>query len=155
MSPARIELYRLERDGGFVFHGSGEDLDVLDPRQAHNVKDGKSVDDGPPAVFAAKAADYAVFMAVFSKRNCPLGRHTRIASWSFRDGDYRLVFQASPNTLSQIDERSYGWVYIFPKEGFYQREPGGLEYTNRKAVKPIKKIRVERADILGKIDAMG
>ena len=152
MTLLRQKLGALEASGKYVFHGTGEKLDILEPRQAHNRFDGIRRKDGPPAVFAATAVDYAIFMAVFSKKNCPLGLHTSVASWSSSNGVYSINFKASPGTMSQIDDSSSGWLYIFDKKDFHEREPAALEYISRKAVKPIERVAVHMKDIAGAVE---
>lgn len=154
MSPARKKLFILEQTGKYVFHGTGEDIDVLEPRQAHKFTEGpggKGRKDGAPSVFASTSADFAVFFAILNPKNCPLGRHAEVASFSFKDGTYDLRFKASEATLSQLSADSFGYVYVFDKAAFVEREPGGLEYTNRNPVKPLEKIKVTKTDILGTI----
>src|SRR5262249_22912252 len=49
-----LELVELERQGSYVFHGSGKFHKQLEPRQAYTVVQGRSVKDGEPAVFASE-----------------------------------------------------------------------------------------------------
>lgn len=153
MSPIRENLSILEASGQYVFHGSGEELDVLEPQQAHNRVNGERVEDGPPAVFATPIVDYAVFMAVFSKRNCPLGRRTSVSTTADKEG-YEIRLRATPATISQVTDASSGWVYVFEKSQFFRREEGGVEYTVRQPVKPLKKVRVTRADLVHPVEEM-
>lgn len=140
--------------GRFVFHGTGEDIEVLEPRQAYTYIKGVRQEDGPEAVFASSSADYAIFFAIFSKKNCPLGRRASVGDFESRDDGYRLKFKASSNTVSQIDDSSYGWVYVFDKDQFQLRQEGGIEYFNRQAAKPLRKIKVTRKDLLGNIETI-
>ena len=50
----REELKMLEKTGKFVFHGSLDSIDILEPRQAYNSnkETGQKEADGVPAVFA-------------------------------------------------------------------------------------------------------
>lgn len=140
--------------GRYVFHGTGEDIDALEPQQAHTYVEGVRQNDGPAAVFASSSADYAIFFAVMSRKNCPLGRKASVADFEFKDDTYRLHFRASAGTLSQIDDSSFGWVYVFDRTQFHLRQEGGIEYANRQPVKPLKKFKVTRKDLFGPIKTL-
>lgn len=147
MTPHRLNLRQLESSQKFVFHGSAEDVSELAPHQAH--KFGK--DDGAPAVFASASADFAAFFALMNQKNCPLGHHAGVESYSFKDGHYEARFKASKATLDQLNGDSSGFVYVFDRKDFVLREPGGIEYERRTPVKPVAKVRVTKEDILGHI----
>jgi hypothetical protein len=154
MSPERTQLQILEMSGRYVFHGTGEDISVLEPQQAFTRVNGVRQEDGPAAVFASSSADYAIFFAIFSKKNCPLGRKASVADFEVSDSTYKLKFKASKNTISQLEESSCGWVYVFDRDQFHLRQPGGIEYANRQPAKPLKKIKVTRKDLLGTVEAV-
>lgn len=56
-------LQELEKSGEFVFHGSYQKLEILEPRQGRkrNKETGKIEEDGSPAVSATPFADIAIF----------------------------------------------------------------------------------------------
>jgi hypothetical protein len=152
MSPERKNLQVFEMSGRFVFHGTGEDIDMLEPNQAYTYVNGVKQKDGPEAVFASSSADYAIFFAVFSKKNCPLGRRASVGDLELKDDGYKLRFKASANTISQIDDSSFGFVYVFDRSQFQLRQDGGIEYANRQPAKPLKKIKVTKRDLPANIE---
>jgi hypothetical protein len=154
MSPERKQLQILEMSGQYVFHGTGEDITVLEPQQAYKRVAGEREKDGPAAIFASSSADYAIFFAVISKKNCPLGRRASVADSEVKGDGYKLKFKASENTLSQLDDASSGWVYVFDRSQFFIRQEGGIEYANRSPIAPLKKIKVTRKDLPTEIEVV-
>ncbi|MEK7549849.1 MAG: hypothetical protein AAB519_02610 [Patescibacteria group bacterium] len=142
LSENKLRLLELEKEGGFVFHGSGVALDSLEPRQAYNFENEKQELDGIPAVYASDKVEYAIFMALINEINCPSG---------YRSGsgtiDGKLIFRASQDTLSQISEDASGWVYVFKKEQFQQRDNNGVEFISTQSVTPLERIQVRKEDL--------
>ena len=67
------ELKKFEKSGEYVFHGSENLVEEFEPMQAYTMKNWKQIPDGKPAVFASPFLDYAIFMAIINKKNCPKG----------------------------------------------------------------------------------
>ncbi len=134
------KLHDLEKQGIYVFHGSENLVDEFEPRQAHTVVEGKKIPDGEPAIFASPFSDYAIFMAIINKKNCSKGY---FSGCSFRNGV--LTFRATKHTLDQLSDTSSGYVYIFNKTDFQERN--GSEWVSYEKVKPIEKIEVNRTDL--------
>lgn len=147
MSPAKEKLLMLEATGKYVFHGSESSIEVFEPRQAYNYIDGKNYPDGEPAIFASTVAEYAIFMAIINELNCPKGYHSSAGTSS---GIMR--YKATPDTLSQLDKTASGWVYVFDKNLFAQREKDGVEYISYSNVTPIEKIQVSQEDLPSSIE---
>ena len=135
----RAKLELLQLDEQFVFHGSGLKILELEPRQAHTVIEGVKTPDGEPSVYASDLVDYAIFMALINKENCP--RSTR-SSCSFESG--RLIFGATQDTLDQLRENAIGYVHVLHRNAFELR--GGCEWFSTKLQKPYEIIEVSRAD---------
>jgi hypothetical protein len=143
---AKEELHKLEKTGEYVFHGSPSKLDILEPRQAHNhiKKEGgeyEAVPDGEPAVFASPFADIAIFMAVISRKNAPLGTRSGFSS----DSKNHFEFRATKETMDQIGDEANGYVHVFKKDGFEERNHN--EVVAYQAVTPIKIIEVRKEDL--------
>mgnify|MGYP001559648942 FL=1 len=141
-SENKLRLLELEKEGGFVFHGSGVALDSLEPRQAYNFENEKQEPDGVPAVYASGKADYAIFMALINEINCPSGYESSSGTI-----DGKLVFRASKDTLSQLSENASGWVYVFKKDQFQQRDRDGVEFISTQSVTPLEQIQVRKEDL--------
>ena len=143
----REQLLSLEAEGKYVFHGSeNPDLDLLEPRQAYNYnKDGKQVPDGEPAVFASSKADYAVMMALINKKNCSKGFRSSAGSSQDDKGEVKLTLHVSRISIEQLNDESFGYVYVFNKDVF--QEKGGAEYVSKIPVSSVNKIRVMKADL--------
>ncbi|MEX0877764.1 MAG: hypothetical protein WDZ40_02795 [Candidatus Spechtbacterales bacterium] len=103
------KLHELEKMGKYVFHGSPVgDIEELEPRQAHNYKEGEEPqEDGPPAVVASPYADIAIFRALVRKDK------TGFES----DGKGNLHFRASSGALKSAKD-AVGYVYVFDKTNF-------------------------------------
>jgi hypothetical protein len=153
MNQEKEKLLKLEQTGEYVFHGSGELVRIFGPRQAHNFKNEVQEEDGEPAVFASSAADYAIFMAIIHKKNCPQGYYSS-AGQSEKDGISYLRLRATEKTLRQLDDAVYGWVYIFRKDQFTPREEGGIEYVCTHRIAPLKRVRVTKRDLSETIELL-
>lgn len=66
----REKLLALEKEGKFVFHGSPDVINVLEPRQAYNRNDetGTMEKHDEPAVFATPYAEVAIFRALINAK---------------------------------------------------------------------------------------
>lgn len=141
-SQEKQRLLDLESTGEYVFHGSDSDTEEFEPRQAHNFIKGENHPDGDPAIFASSVAEYAIFMALINKTNCPKG---------YRSGsgttNGQTTYRATQETLDQLQEDASGWVYVFDKDQFNKRAGWGIEYTSFTNVKPVEKIRVSKLDL--------
>ncbi len=104
----------------------------------------KNTPDGEPAVFASPFADYAIFMALINKENCPKGYRA-----SVRSEEGVLIFRATQTTLSQLNEETTGFVYVFEKAKFEKRSDE--EWVSYSTVTPISKIQVYLTDFAPEI----
>jgi len=144
LSAEKQELLNLEAENAFVFHGSGADLETIEPRQAIDTEAGP---DGEPAIFASDKAEYAIFMAIVNKRNCPRGSYTRSGA-VISDGVPHLHFDMSKDTAEQLQDSATGWVYVFNKSDFVPHPTKeGVEFVSYKAAAPVRKIRVAKPDL--------
>jgi len=110
------ELKNLEKQDKYVFHGSENIIEAFEPGQAYTIVNGKQIPDGKPAVFASPFIDYAIFMAIINKTNCPKGLRSGCA-WNGN----KLKFTATKETLEQLSKNSRGYVYIFNKSDFKEK----------------------------------
>lgn len=147
-SAGRKKLKVLESRERYVFHGSGNPgLKSLEPRQAYNFISGGQEPDGEPAVFASSIADYALVMALINSVNCPSGYHSSVGTRSNRKGETLLSVGISKKALEQLDDTSIGYVYVFNKSDFTQREEGGVEFKSIVSVLPVDIITVKKSDL--------
>lgn len=140
MKSINQKLLKLEKGDEYVFHGSESLIDEFEPRQAHTIIEGQRVPDGEPAVFASPFASYAVFMAIINKTNCPKGLRSG-CSYSNRG----LEFTATKATLEQLNEQSKGYVYVFNRSDFEQKN--NSEWVSYKKVKPLRLVEVYFSDL--------
>ena len=147
MSPEKQKLIELAKTGKYLFHGSGDDLEILEPRQAYNIINGEKIPDGEPAVFASRFPDYAILMAIINHKNCPKKNYGIIAKVGSEEneGRYKLKFGANRKALEQLNENSSGLVYVFDKSLFKQRYAG--EYISYNLINPTEKIQVKKRDL--------
>lgn len=140
----KIKLHELEQNGTHVFHGSGYLIEEFEPRQAYDYIDGQQVPDGEPAVFASPFVDYAIFMALINEANCPHGYHS---GSELKDGV--LTFRATRDSLDQLNDAVTGYVYLFDKSDFVERNES--EWVSHKKVKPVSMIQIHLSDFLPKL----
>ncbi|MBI2809821.1 MAG: hypothetical protein HYX67_03175 [Candidatus Melainabacteria bacterium] len=129
----------LQLDEMFLFHGSGLRIPELEPRQAYTVIEGVNTPDGEPAIYASQFIDYAIFMALINRENCP---HSTRSSCSYEYN--QLVFGATQETLDQLTENAVGYVHVLHRSAFTLR--GGSEWFSTVSQKPYEIIEVRRAD---------
>ena len=141
---ARGELHALEQEGKYVFHGSAIDTGLLEPREAFDAERGS---EGDPAVYASSSADYAIFMAIINKWNCPSGVHSTFGMHRDADGSYHPRFWATQDTLDQLKNPASGLVYVLDKGKFSERKGRPTEFLSREPVRPFRRIQVAKRDL--------
>ena len=150
MSPEKQKLVELAKTGKCLFHGSGDNLEILEPRQAHNIINREKMPDGEPAIFASPSIDYAILMAIINDKNCPKnysGIRARAGGVGSEKntGLYKFKFGVNKKAMERLTDNSSGWVYVFDKSLFKQRHAG--EYISYKPVSPLEKIHVKKQDL--------
>jgi hypothetical protein len=140
-------LLELEKSGNFVFHGTERgDVETFEPRQALNYKGNVGEPDGQPAVFASDKVDYAILMGMVNKNNCPYG-YSSSSRWS----NDELILSVDKKGYDQLTDSSVGYVYVFNKSDFSEREPGHTEYVSYSHVKPIQIFKISKHDLSRKL----
>lgn len=142
ISENRKKLLQFERQGNFVFHGSPEVIEKLEPRQAYNrdKETGKMEKDGEPAVFATPYADIAIFRALVNSKNV----------WGFSESNFNMIdqnelfFSATQNLLDAAKEK-IGKVYVLDKQKFSNFKD--IECTCFEPIAPIEVVNVTFVDL--------
>lgn len=141
----REALSQLASTKQFVFHGSPDKIEVLEPRQALN--DGEP--HGRPGVSAApdESYDLAIFMALVNSAKNQSSR-PKGSRWSgFAISGPRHEGDMQANKLAYEDATSseaYGYVYVLTKKDFVHFED--REWRAHKPVRPVLAIRVTAKD---------
>lgn len=144
----REKLLSLEASGKYLFHGSeSPDIDSFEPRQAYNYTEGVHEPDGEPAVFASDKADYAILMAIVNKRNCPEGYESSAGTVNDEEGNIILELKVKKSAFDQLNDESFGYVYVFDKNAFVKRPERRVEYTSIAPVSSADKVKVTKADL--------
>lgn len=128
------EILELEKQGDFVFHGSPDKLNFLEPIQAYTWKNDVKTEDGEPAVFASIYSDIAIFMALINIQNI---KATFRSGYGFENN--KLIFRFSKEVKNKLINLK-GYLYIFNKSDFQQKNQA--EYISSKTVKPIKILQI-------------
>ena len=137
----RERLLFLEKEGKFVFHGSPDVIDILNPRQAENKngETGEMEKDGEPAVFATPYADMAIFRALMDTKGVVGGSES-----TFGIDGQDLYFSATKNLLDQANKK-IGRVYVLDKEKFKNFE--AMQCRSNESVTPVEVIEVTAEDL--------
>lgn len=137
----RAELLELEKTGKYVFHGSPENLKILEPRQAkdYNKDSGKMENHGSPAVCATPYADVAIFRALINAKDVSGESFS-----SFGKNDKDLQFSATQNLLDSAKQK-IGKVYVLDKSQFGESE--GMECRSADTIVPIAIFNVRAEDL--------
>ncbi len=137
---ARESLQDLEMENKYVFHGSGTgDIEIFEPRQSYVFINGKDEKDDEPAVHASEFSNIAILMALVNKENCKEG---------FRCGfkyENKVILSVTQKSLSQLNESSEGYVYVFSKDNFKARYVS--ELVSYVPVKPVMVVKVRVEDL--------
>lgn len=152
MSPHKERLFELEESGKYVFHGSGDQLEKLAPRQAHTYVDGQQLEDGEPAVFASSRIEYAILMAIINRTNCVGSYHSGAGVHIDEAGVMTLKLRASRETMANLKQDATGYVYVLDKSDFTKRHPKGVEYVAHGEVTPVETITVTREDLSSDVE---
>lgn len=141
ISEAKKQLLDLEKTGRYVFHGSPDYIEALEPRQAYNSnpQTGEDEKDGEPAVFATQYADIAIFRALLSGKDVPEDSQTNFGT----DGG-KLHFSTTRNLLEAARDKKAN-IYVLDKSKFV--EPEGTQCRSYVAVSPIQTIEVSAKDL--------
>lgn len=135
---SRERLSALEKEGKYVFHGSPNIVEALEPRQAggHNEKTGKWENDGNPALYASPYADCAIFRSLIYGKE--LENEIGI------NDDNQLHF-ATDRKLLERAKNKIGRVYVFEKSKF--KDFRGMDCRSEETLKPIEIIEVTTDDL--------
>jgi len=139
----RKRLLELEKEGKYVFHGSPNLVEILEPRQAYTSDDksGKDIKDGKsPAVFASPYADAAIYRALSRRENV-----TGDSENAFGMKDDGTIYFTASQKLIDAAKSKIGKVYVLDKAGF--SEPLGTDVKTENPVKPILVIDVTVDDL--------
>ena len=135
-----LEKLKKYQEEGFLFHGSSDKLECLEPRQAYTFINKEKVKDGEPAVFTSPFYKIAIFMSLFNKKNC---QHGFDVGYHFDNGNFN--FRATKKSMDQLNDSSVGYVYVFSKDDFSERN--SAEFVSYKTVKPVGIIEVGKSDL--------
>lgn len=132
----RKALDALAATGQFVFHGTKEIFEEIEPRQAFN----DAVPDGEPSVFAAgsNAVALAVFMALRGSGK------TGFSHQGARDGLWDLRADAKAREYMRSAQAS-GYVHVLSKSDFEQDSQH--QWRSHTKVKPVLTIPVSSRDL--------
>lgn len=138
ISAARERLASLEKEGKYVFHGSYERVEALEPHQAggYDEATGRFENDGDPAVFASQYADCAIFRSLIHGKE--FENKTGIDDFN------RLHFIADRILMERAKDET-GYVYVLDKDKFDNFR--GMDCTSPETVYPIEVIEVTFGDL--------
>ena len=144
----RDDLKKLEEAGEYLFHGSPDEIDVLEPRQPYifdkNVD--RMVPDGEMAVVASPYFEIALFRAVVNNKNTPDGHSS---GFGYDEKTKKIELRMSENTFKQLQNK-VGYVYVLDKKYFSPRDPNRpkmMEWRATGRVKPIQIVKVAFQDL--------
>ncbi len=141
LGEGRKKLLELEKDGKYVFHGSADVIQILEPRQAYNInqKTGADEKDGNPAVFATPNADVAIFRALISGRDLSENSESK-----FGMDEQGPHFSATQNLLDNARSK-IAKVYVLDRSKFTNFE--GSQCRSEESMTPVQVIEVTGEDL--------
>lgn len=133
----------LDSHGEYVYHGSTQRLDRLEPRQASH--DGEP--DGQPAVAASDNPEIATFRALVSSHaSRESGRGHHYSSFGVKDG--KVCYEASSADLEAArSDDAVGYVHVFRRGDFDPYPRHDYEFRSGLAVEPRYIIEVRASDL--------
>jgi hypothetical protein len=137
----REKLLSLEKEGKYVFHGSPDFINILEPKQGLNLnnKTGLMEKDGKPAVFATQYADIAIFRSLVNSKD--LKEDSRS---NFGINDEKLNFSATKNLLD-LAKTKIGKIYILDRQKFTNFE--GSQCRCYESISPLEIVEVTYEDL--------
>jgi len=134
----RERLLLLEKEGRYVFHGSSDIIESIEPWQAYNQnkETGEMEKDGNPAIFATPYADVAIFRALI--------QGTDLENEFGIDDNGQLHFIADKKLIERVKNK-IGKVYVLDKSKFGNFR--GLDCKNEEAIIPIEVIEITVNDL--------
>ncbi len=144
----RAKLLDLQKSGEFVFHGSLQEIEELEPRQAYNSNEitHEQEKDGAPAVFATQFADIAIFRSLVNAEGVSGGSTSH-----FGINNDELQFAATENLLAAAKGKK-GKVYVLRKSDFDVIED--MQCRAHKKVIPVEVIEVSDSDLPSGIEIL-
>jgi hypothetical protein len=136
-------LLDVEKKDGYLFHGSAERIEWLEPCQPYRCDQntGAMVEDGGPCVSASPFADIAIFRSLINRRT---KGGVGWSAFGVRGGKPSL--RTTRQVLDTVrGKKVVGWVHILERDQFYQRNEA--EWRSLMPVKPISVIRVDCEDL--------
>ena len=144
----REKLLEMEKSGKYMFHGSPDEIKILEPRQPYSFdkKLEKMVEDGGPAVAGTPYADVAIFRAIVNRKNVP---EHYWSGFGYDPDNKMLHFEVSRDTYKQIGDK-FGYVHVLNKKDFRPKDPQnleGMDWRSEKVLQPMQVIKVSSEDL--------
>lgn len=140
----REALEWLSQTGDYVYHGSSQRLDSLEPRQQKtwDYDQQVSVLDGEPAVCAANVYEPAIFRALINRYFDLSNSH-----WSGWGGNGATIqYRATQTALDGASKEGVtGYVHVFRKEQFAPYR--GMECRTNEVIIPELVVAVSAKDL--------
>lgn len=136
-------LMTLEKEGIYVFHGSPDLVEELEPRQAKiwNKEKKEMTEHGEPSIVATPFAEIAIFRAIINDRiKSDGGKHYS----AFGSDGEKPFFETTPSVLKNA-KNAIGYVYVFKKEDFVKISP--MEWRSNKKLKSVRIFEVYFQDL--------
>lgn len=125
-------LRRLEGSGRFLFHGSHDEIEILEPRDPVTDATGDA-DNKVLAVYAYSSAALSVQRAIVNRAN--LDSEWEILGGTDPNNQDVPLLATTPNLVL-----TDGFVYVLPRGSF--RKTGGYQWISESPIAPIKTIKV-------------
>jgi len=137
LSKNKEKLLSLEKENKYLFHGSPDTIDTLEPRQPFNNKE----EYGSPSVCATPFVNIAIFRSLIHKNNLSLKENSQ-SSFGIKNNE--ISFSTTKN-LFETAKLSKGKVYILDKNKF--KKFNDMEYRSEESIKPLEFIEVDFNDL--------
>ena len=141
-------LMNLEKENAYVFHGSPEQIEILEPRQAEkrNKKTGEMEKYEEPAVYATIYAETAIFRAMINPKGVIGDSESK-----FGMNERGLHFSATRNLLEAAKKKT-GKVYVLDKQKF--KDFKGMQCKSGELITPLGVVEVTFDDLPKNIEVL-
>jgi len=136
-SPNKLKLLKLEKQKSYVFHGSINKIDILEPRQAFNNWEA----DWKPAVFATEIIDIAIFRSLINRHRWDIIGTSESKFWI---RDWKTYFSLTKNLLEQAKDKIW-YIHVLDRKDFSHFEK--IECKSYNSITPIEIITVTVDDL--------
>ena len=141
ISEAKMKLLELEKENKYLFHGSPNLINELEPRQPTR---GENEKHGKISICATPYADIAIFRSIVNPQNSTCEKHFSGFGLNQKKENVKFKFETTIEVLNSLKNKS-GYVYVLNKDLF--RKKNKMEWRTENKITPLEVLKVSFNDL--------